>query len=120
MQFRSASTQEIPAFALKEVDSREAEDERQQKKNGVHTGAFLQNPHVESAGVLPGKIVEVSVAGQEHRDERVHQKEKNPGVYAPWSRWRRRGLDWGRASHILAVIMLYERLRREEFLRDNC
>jgi hypothetical protein len=47
MQFRSASTQEIPAFALKEVDSREAEDERQQKKNGVHTGAFLQNPHVE-------------------------------------------------------------------------
>jgi len=109
-----------PALALKEVDSREAEDERQQKKNGVHTGAFLQNPHVESAGVLPGKIVEISVAGQQHRDERVHQKENNPGVCAPLSRWRRRDSVWGRASHIAAVIMLYERLRREEFLRDYC
>ena len=54
------------------------------------------------------------------RNERVHQKENNPGVCPPWSRWRRRDFVGGRASHILAVIMLYKRPQRKEFLRDYC
>jgi len=29
------------------------------------------------------------------RNERVHQKENNPGVCPPWSRWRRRDLRCG-------------------------
>ena len=80
-------TQPQPAFALIEVDSGEAKDEREKEKNGVNTRAFLQNPHVESAGVLPGKIIEISVARQKHCDERVQEKENHPSTCAPWGCW---------------------------------
>ena len=80
-------TQPQPAFALIEVDSGEAKDEREKEKNGVHTRAFLQNPHVESAGVLPGKIIEISVARQKHCDLRVQEKENHPSMCAAWGCW---------------------------------
>jgi len=73
-------TQPQPAFALIEVDSGEAKDEREKEKNGVNTRAFLQNPHVESAGVLPSKIIEISVARQKHCDLRVQEKENHPSM----------------------------------------
>jgi hypothetical protein len=50
----------------------------------------------------------------------VYTRKRTTQVYARRGGWRRRGFIAGRASHILAVIMLYERLRREEFLRDYC
>jgi hypothetical protein len=54
------------------------------------------------------------------RNERVHQKENNPGICAPVGALEPSRFRCGPRQHILAVIMLYERLRREEFLRDNC
>jgi hypothetical protein len=50
----------------------------------------------------------------------VYTRKRTTQVYARRGGWRHRDFVGGRASHILAVIMLYERLRREEFLRDYC
>ena len=54
------------------------------------------------------------------RNERVHQKENNPGICAPVGALEPSRFRCGPRQHILAVIMLYERLRRKEFLREYC